>query len=256
VPGMDAAGTVEAVGAGVEGFAVGDRVFGSVGKPYLGAGTLAEFVTVSAGTVTHTPSSIDDTVAAAIPTAGVTALVMADALGARFEGWTVVVVGATGGVGGSFVQLAVHRGARVVAVCRGENADYARALGATEVIDYTATDVVDAVRSGYPDCVDAVADLHGDAVQVADLATLVAPGGHVVSAVGVADVEALAGEEIKGLNAVGRVTNAHLETILGLLANGDVVAPEIKTYPLADAAEALVAVGSGHVRGKLVVTVP
>jgi len=254
VPGMDVAGTVDALGAGVEGWTVGDRVFGSVGKPHLGAGTLAEFVTASEGTVTHTPSSLDDTVAAAVPTAGVTALVMADALGGRFEGWTVIVVGATGGVGGYFVQLAANRGARVVAVCRGENADYARGLGATDVIDYTATDVVDAVRSGYPDSVDAVADLHGDAVQVADLATLVAPGGHVVSAVGVADVEALAAEEVKGLNAVGRVTTAQLETIVGLIASGEVVAPEIRPYPLTHAAGALAAVATGHVRGKLVVT--
>ena len=162
IPGMDAAGTVDAIGDGVAGFALGDRVLGSVGKPFLGAGTVAEFVNVSAGAVTHTPLSMDDDAAAALPTAAVTALVIADAL-ALSEGQTVVAVGATGGVGGYFVQLAVQRGVSVVAVCRGENADYARSLGAVDVIDYTAGDVVDAVRSGYPDGIDAVADMHGDA---------------------------------------------------------------------------------------------
>src|ERR1700752_4403148 len=62
VPGMDASGTVDSVGDGVEGYAVGDDVFGSVGKKYLGEGTLAEFTTVSAGTVTHKLSSFDTTV--------------------------------------------------------------------------------------------------------------------------------------------------------------------------------------------------
>jgi NADPH2:quinone reductase len=87
---------------------------------HLGEGTLAEFVTVSAGTVARKPAPLDHTAAAAIPTAGVTALVMADALQLT-EGQTVVAVGATGGVGSYLVQLAARRGARVVAVCRGQS---------------------------------------------------------------------------------------------------------------------------------------
>ncbi len=252
VPGMDAAGTVDALGDGVEGFAVGDRVLGSVGKPFLGAGTVAEFVNVSAGAVTHTPLSMDDEVAAALPTAGVTALVIADALELS-DGQTVVAVGATGGVGGYFVQLAAQRGASVIAVCRGENADYARSLGAVNVIDYTAGDVVDAVRSGYPDGIDAVADMHGDAEQIAKLSALVPKGGHVASAVGAADVEELAGRGIEATNVNGLVTTARLETLLDLIAAGSVVAPEIQPHALADAAEALATVGSSHVRGKMVV---
>ena len=109
VPGMDASGTVEEVGENIEGYAVGDEVFGSVGKSYLGEGTLAEFTTVSGGTVTPKPSSLDHAVAAATPTAGVTALNTADALDLS-EGQTVVVVGATGGVGSYLVQLAARPG--------------------------------------------------------------------------------------------------------------------------------------------------
>ena len=122
VPGMDAAGSIDAVGAGVSAWSAGDDVFGAVGKMYLGGGTLAEFVTMSAGTIAGRPSAIERAVAAAIPTAGVTALIIADAL-ALVEGHTVVAVGATGGVGTYFVQLAAKRGARVVAVCSGENAE-------------------------------------------------------------------------------------------------------------------------------------
>lgn len=105
VPGQDASGTVDALGEGVEGYAVGDQVFGSLGKMYLGEETLAEFTTVSAGAVTHKSSSLDHTVAAATPTAGATALVIVDALGPS-EGKTLVVVSATGRVGSYLTRLA------------------------------------------------------------------------------------------------------------------------------------------------------
>ena len=252
VPGMDASGTVDSVGDGVEGYAVGDDVFGSVGKKYLGEGTLAEFTTVSAGTVTHKLSSFDHTVAAAIPTAGVTALNMADAL-TLSEGQTVVVVGATGGVGSYFVQLAARRGARVIAICRGENADYARSLGAADAIDYEAGDVVDAFVSRSPDGIDAVADMHGDAEQLSRLAAHISSGGRVASVVGAADVEALGTRGVEGMNVQGRVTTESLEILFGMLEAGELVPPAIRTYPLADAGEALAAVGATHVRGKLVV---
>jgi NADPH2:quinone reductase len=254
VPGMDGSGTVDAVGEGVEGHTVGDEVFGSVGKGYLGEGTLAEFTTVSAGTVTHKPSSFDHTVAAAIPTAGATALNMADTL-VLSNGQTVVVIGATGGVGSYFVQLAARRGARVVAVCRGENAGYARGLGAADVIDYSAGDVADAVRSRYADGIDAVADMHGDAEQLAKLGEQVPSGGRVASVVGAVDIETLGARGVEGTNVQGRVTTESLEVLSGMIEAGEIVVPEIHTHPLAEAGEALGAVGTGHVRGKIVVTV-
>ena len=208
----------------------------------------------ASGTVTHKLSSVDHTVAAAIPTAGVTALNTADAL-ALSEGQTVVVVGATGGVGSYFVQLAARRGARVVASCRGENADYARRLGAADVVDYSAGDVVDAVRTHYPDGIDAVADMHGDAEQLAQLTEQVPSGGRVASVVGALDIEALGARGVAATNIQGRVTTESLEILFGMLEAGEIVAPEIRTYPLADAGEAFAAVATGHVRGKIVVVV-
>ena len=181
--------------------------------------------------MTHKPSSFDHTVAAAIPTGGVTALNMADALELA-EGQTVVAVGATGGVGSYFIQLAARRGARVVAVCSGENADYARGLGATDVIDYSSGDVADALRSRHPDGIDAVADMHGDAEQLAGLTEQVRSGGHVASVVGAADVEALGARGVEGTNIQGRVTAASLDILSRMLEAGELVAPEIRTYPL------------------------
>jgi NADPH:quinone reductase len=254
VPGMDCSGTVDAVRSGVGAWSVGDEVFGSVGKGQLGEGTLAELVNMSVGTIARKPSTIEHATAAAIPTAGVTALNLADAL-ALGEGKTVVAVGATGGVGSYLVQLAARRGARVVAVCRGENADYARRLGAADVVDYTGGDVAEAVRSAFPEGIDAVADMHGDKEGVARLAEQVRSGGHVASIVGAVDPEALKERGIEATNVSGRVTTGSLEAISGMVESGEIAAPEIRSFSLAEAGDALAAVATHHVRGKIVVTV-
>jgi NADPH:quinone reductase-like Zn-dependent oxidoreductase len=252
VPGMDASGTIEAVGEGVSDWKVGDEVFGSVGKMYLGEGTLAEVATMSAATVARKPQSIDHSAAAALPVAGVTALTMVDVLRAA-DGDVVVAIGATGGVGGYLVQLAARRGARLVAVCSGGNADYARRFGAVDVVDYAVEDVVEAVRSRYPDGIQGIADMHGDKEVVARLAEQVRAGGHIASAVGAADVDALAQREIGATNVNGRVNTASLESLATMIEHGDIQNPELHSFSLTEASEALTAVGSHHVRGKIVV---
>jgi NADPH:quinone reductase-like Zn-dependent oxidoreductase len=254
IPGLDASGTIDALGPDVAAFTPGEDVFGSVGKMYVGEGTLADFATMSATAVARKPTSLDHLTAASIPTAGVTALIMTDAL-TLANGDTVVAIGATGGVGSFFVQLAARRGTRVIAVCRRENADYARSLGATDIIDYTSEDVFNAVRSRYPDGVKALADMHGDKDELARLAEHVMSGGRVASAVGAADGEALKARGIEATNVVGMVTTERLETLATMLQAGDILAPEIHTYALSDSAEALTAIATGHVRGKIVVTV-
>jgi len=252
VPGMDASGTVEATGPGTTTWSVGDEVFGSVGKPYLGEGTLAELVTMSQGTIARKPASIDHLAAASIPVAGVTALTMVDA-GSVAGGDVVVVVGATGGVGSFLVQLAARREGRVVAVCRGQNAEYARSIGAADVIDYTEGDVADTVRSRYPEGIDVIADLHGDRDVVASLADLLRTKGRVISAVGSADVDALRGRGVEASNVSGRVSTDALDTLARLIEQKELAIPEVHSFPLADAAGAVALVASGHTRGKVVV---
>ncbi len=188
-----------------------------------------------------------------VPVHLVTASTVADALQLA-EGHTVVAIGATGGVGSYFVQLAARRGARVVAVCSGENAGYARRLGAADVIDYAADDVVEAVRSRYSGGIDAIADMHGDRETIAGLAELVRSGGHVASAVGAADAEVLGGRGIEATNVMGKVQSALLQALAAMLERGEITSPDIRSFSLADAGQALAAVGSGHVRGKFIVT--
>jgi NADPH2:quinone reductase len=251
IPGADASGTVDALGAGVIELAIGDEVFGSVGKRHLGEGTVAELATMATGTIARKPASIDHAAAAAIPVAGATALTMVETASVS-DGDVVVAIGASGGVGSYLVQLAAKRGARVLAVSSAANADYARKLGAAEVIDYAAADVVEAVRSLAPDGIDVIAEMHGGDDN-ARLAELVRSGGRVVSAVGGADEETLKARGIEAANIMGMVATEPLGSLAGMLERGEIVSPEIRTIPLAEAAEAFAQVASGHTRGKIVV---
>lgn len=254
ISGMDGSGIVDAVGEGVEGWSEGDQVFGAVGTGVFGAGTLAEYAAMASGTVARRPPSLDHAAAAAIPIAGITALTMADELDLRPD-VTVLIIGATGGVGSYLVQVAARRGARVLAVCSGRNVDYARSMGAGDVIDYERADVVDAVRSRHPDGIDAIADLVGDREDLARLADQLRPGGRVASAVGAVDVEALAGRGFTGINVQTMVTTESLTEMAGLLDAGDIKNPEIRKFALEDTADALAAIATRHTRGKLVIDI-
>lgn len=253
VPGSDGAGVVRAAGAGVD-WEVGDRVFGVPGKPYFGAGTFAELATLSAAFVARTPPELDHVQAAAIPVAGGTALSLARAVAAS-DGQVVLAIGATGGVGSYLVQLAARDGARVVAVCSGANADYARALGAADVIDYTEGPVEEAVRSRYPDGIDAIADMVGDRDSMARLAGLVRRGGRIASCVGAGEVEGLAEAGVTGSNVGAAADTESLTTLATALSRGELRHPEIRTIPLEEVADALGQAGARHTRGKVVLEV-
>jgi NADPH2:quinone reductase len=135
--GLDLAGVVAEVESKVSRYQVGDEVFGFLGKAVLHEGTWADYVASPEDMfVAPKPTSLDFLEAAALPVAGVAALMSVDALDPS-EGDRVLVVGATGGVGSYAVQLAVKRGAKVIATPRQEDEDYLGDLGAAEAIDYT-----------------------------------------------------------------------------------------------------------------------
>jgi NADPH:quinone reductase-like Zn-dependent oxidoreductase len=208
---------------------------------------------MAVGTVASKPRALSHDDAAAIPVAGVTALRMADAASLA-PGQVAVVIGASGGVGSYLVQLAVDRGARVVGVASGPNLDYIRSLGASQVIDYTAGPIADAVAALFPDGIDFVGDTQRDKDLLASVAALVRSGGHVTSATGTTDIEGLSARGIGGTNVSGNVETTALETLASLVAEGRIRSPETRTMPLDDATAALEQVGTGHTRGKLLVT--
>jgi NADPH:quinone reductase-like Zn-dependent oxidoreductase len=252
VPGLDLGGVVDSVGAGVDGLQVGDPVFGVHGKMLVGEGALAEYTAASTATLGRRPAGIDAVFGAALSLAGASALQMVDAADLQ-AGDVVLVIGAAGGIGSFAVQLVTAAGARAIAVTRSVNHDYVRGLGAEEVIDYQTRDVYETVRAAHPNGIAAIFDLVGNKEANSHLADLLREGGHLISMVGAADAEALAVRGITGVNVVTQATTDKLDRLAGLVESGKLKRPEIRTFPLEEASNALAEIESRHVRGKLVV---
>ena len=240
--GRDFAGVVEQAGSAVDGYGVGDEVFGFVpmANPALHDGSWAELITVPAGGhVAARPQTIDLATAGAAPLAGITALAAADALDPS-AGETVLVVGATGGVGTFFVQLAAAAGANVIAPALSEDNDYLRSLGVTELVD-RSEDLASSVRDAHPDGVDAILDL----ASFTPDASLLAEGGRLASPLGAA------GEGPGRFNLMAQPTPANLRRLAELIDDGTLRVPIEESFSLSEAAEAMATLQSRHVQGKL-----
>src|SRR5215204_2594423 len=160
VLGRDYAGVVEQACSDVRRYTEGEEVYGFVpaANPTVHDGTWAELIVVPEDNfVAGKPAGVEFAEAGAAPLAGITALSALDALGVS-EGDTVLVVGANGGVGSFFVQLATNAGATAIAPGLPEDEDYLRDLGVSEVLDRDA-DVASLVHERYPDCIEALLDL-------------------------------------------------------------------------------------------------
>lgn len=250
VPGFDYAGTVEAVGPGVDAGRIGEEVFGAVGAPFVGEGSWAEYVVANAGLAFPRPAGLGPNEAAAIPVAGGEAIALLDAIDAK-AGDALLIIGASGGVGSFLVQMAARSGITVLAATRGQNADYLRGLGAAEVFD-SGDDLAEQVRARYPDGVTAIIDTFHDAQGLRTVAPLVRSGGWIVSpkAQGAQDVLA----DLPVTFALVSAALTRVGELAEMAARGDVTVP-VEVVPLEDAGRALEAIGSASVRGKLVIGV-
>ncbi len=164
VLGVDGAGVVETVGNGTTRFRPGDRVFGQLFIPPIGAsGTYAEYVAVTAeAPLARVPDGVDLAMAAAAPTAGLTGLSLVELL-EPLDDQVVLIVGAGGGVGTFATQFAVNAGARVIANIDAQAEGRMRAYGVTETVLRSEVPVKKAVRQSHPDGIDALIDLVSDA---------------------------------------------------------------------------------------------
>ncbi|WP_033337512.1 NADP-dependent oxidoreductase [Catenuloplanes japonicus] len=241
VLGKDFAGVVDAVGAGVGGYAVGDRVFGVVTKAFLGDGSLAEFVTVPVAIgLAKLPDEVSFTDGGALGLAGSAARDAVAAAGLT-AGERVLVSGATGGVGNLVVRLAVQAGATVIATARpGEEQELVTSLGAAETADHTAG------LAGQVKDVDVVFHLAGDAAEL--LGVLRAGGRFVSTLVGAPDQ--VPTEEHTVLPVRAQPTAATLDA----LAADDARPVVEKVYPLEGALDAIAHFTAGT-KGKIVVSV-
>jgi NADPH:quinone reductase-like Zn-dependent oxidoreductase len=248
--GFDAAGVVERVGADVTGLAEGDEVYGYLLKPEIGGGTYAEYVSAPAAIVARKPETIGFAEAAALPTPGLTALDLIDAVNPTDRD-TVLIVGATGGVGSYAVQLAARRGARVIATARRANEAFIRGLGAAETIDHTTEDIVGAVLVGHPDGIEAMIDVVSAPDVLSRIARLLKKGGRLASSVYAADAEGLAERGIRAANIGMQPDARRLEELSWMIDAGEISVRLEHTLPVEKAREALQQSRTRHVRGKV-----
>lgn len=250
VLGKDFAGTVEAVGEGVSGFSKGDAVFGVLMREYVGDGTLAEYVVIpEAIGLTRLPEELDPATAGALGLAGTAAHATVGAT-SPVAGETLLIGGATGGVGAKAIQLAARRGSSVVATARpGEEADFVTGLGAKQTVDYTA-DVASQVRAIAADGVDAAIHLAGDGLE---LAGLVRPGGRFASTLGVGP-DQLSDKDLEATAVVAMPTRDVLDTLAEKVVAGELQVAIGRTYELEQVPQAIKEFAQGSL-GKFAVTI-
>ncbi len=256
IPGRDVAGTVVALGEGVDTVTVGDEVFG------IGGGTFAEYAVARAAKLVARPSSLAPEAAAALSISGLTAL-QAVRDHARVEpGDRVLVIGASGGVGSYLLQVLRAKGAHVTAVCRGERADVVRRLGADEVIDRTREDWWRRDERW-----DVILDGGGNAPlrtlrsRLAEHGRLVIVGGEgggrliggIDRQVRAALWSPFVGQSMRFF--VAKEDGADIAVLREMVLAGQVTPLVERTWPLAEAAAAVDHLASGSVVGKAVVTI-
>jgi NADPH:quinone reductase-like Zn-dependent oxidoreductase len=251
VLGRDYAGVVEQAGSAVSGYAPGDEVFGFVthADPTVQAGTWTELIALTEATsIAPKPAGVATADAGAAPLAAITALALVDAVGVS-SGDTVLIVGATGGVGSFVVQLAAHAGATVVAPALPEDEEYLRGLGATDLVARDG-DVAGVVRERHPDGVDALIELVSYTPDGFDAyAAALKSGGRGASPLGAAG-------DGEGRSAVmAQPTPENLKRVGELLEAGTMRVPIQGRYSLDQAGEALQALATTHTQGKLIIEI-
>ena len=253
--GTDVAGTVEAVGAKVTQFQPGDEVFG------WGRGTFAEYVATKGDRLVPKPNGITFGQAAGITLAGCVALQALRDVAKVKAGDKVLVVGASGGIGSFMVQIAKALGAEVTGVASTSNLERVRSIGAGHVIDYTKEDFTEGDERY--DLIFDIADKH----TLAERRRVLTRKGTLIPN---------SGEGGPWLGSMGRIIKARLLSpfvsqrlkpflslakrkdmvlLSEMIEDGDLTPVVGATYPIADAGAAIAHAGSGHARGKVVVTV-
>ena len=256
VPGRDLAGVVVAVGNHVTDVQPGDEVFG-----WSTTGTLAEYACVPADQLVRKPGRLTMEQATTVPTSGITALQALRDIAHVQPGHTVLVTGASGGVGTFAVQIAKALGAEVTGVCSTRNMELVRSVGADHVIDYKRTDFT---RTGLR--YDVIFD-NVEAQSLSEVRRALTPTGTLIPN---------SGRGGRWVGPLGRVVKARVRSLFTrqtlrpftsvgkrqdllelaeLLETGRLTPVIDRTYRLSAAADALRYVGAGHTRGKVVITV-
>ncbi|MGI5230483.1 NADP-dependent oxidoreductase [Actinoallomurus sp. CA-142502] len=248
IPGLDVAGTVDALGEGVRGLEVGDRVVGFL--PFVDDGASAEYVLAPAEILAPAPTSIPLADAAALPLVGLTAWQALFDHAELKAGQRILISGAGGAVGGYAVQLAKAAGAHVIATGSPRSGDRLKVAGADEVIDHTATEVTTAVTEP----VDVLLNLAPiTPAEFAALATLVRDGGVVVSAT--VWMPAPADEErgVRAIDLFVRSDAGQLSELVARVDRGELTVDVAERVSLTDLASIHARAAAGTLSGKVIV---
>jgi len=261
VPGNDFVGTVSEVGDGVTAFQVDDEIFGmavprvlramaGATRPSLSTGSLAEYAVFEADTpfLAHRPAGLDIDQAAALPTVGLTARALMATAKVQ-PGETVLVVGATGGVGTALIPLLAAAKARVIATATAADVGVLRTLGADETIGYAESD--------YPSGIDVAFNLTLPSDHLAGVATAVRPGGRLLTITYPVPRQEWIGRDDVGLHFVLDMdgTFGGIREVGELAIRGELRATIGRRYALDEGAQACTDFVRLHTTGKLVVTV-
>ncbi|MBB2987311.1 NADP-dependent oxidoreductase [Terracoccus luteus] len=244
IPGWDVSGVVEQVGLDTPEFEVGDEVMAYARKDWVKGGSYAELVAAPVRTVAKKPAALDWHQAAGLPLAGLTAYQLLTRLGTK-SGDTVLVHAAAGGVGILAVQIAKALGARVIGTASERNHDVLRDLG-VEPVTY-GEGLADRVRELAPDGVDVVTDFVGG---VLDVTTAVLAEGGRHGSVVEGEVQ-----QSGGLYMWVRPDADDLAALGALVDEGKLTVPVASVFPLERTADAFTESATGHVRGKVVISV-
>lgn len=249
IPGWDMAGVIEERGFGARRFNVGDKIYAYARRPMVHWGTFAEYIVIPENYLSLRPQNISAEEAGGIPLVGLTAYQSLYKAGNLQEDQTVLILGASGGVGSLAIQLAKAKGARATGVASEKNHDYMKELGADETIDYRDTDIGEEVKEIHPDGVDLIFDCVSGETLEQSLPALKA-GGKLVSIL----------NRGEGLNSDIDFTyvfvepdSRQLEHLCELTESGKINVHISKTYPLKETAEALNQIETLHTRGKIVI---
>ena len=254
-PGRGLAGTVEAIGADVTGFAPGDEVYGSDDAAF------AEYAVVDAGRLARKPADITFETAASVPISGGTALQAVQKAGVT-PGQSVLITGASGGVGTFAVQIAKAFGADVTGVCSTAKVELVRSIGADHVVDYQRDDFTLAGRR-----YDVILDT-GGARRLSDVRRALTPDGTLVI-IGGENGGKVLGDFARSLRSMlvspfvsqtlamlaSTENAASLDELRDLIESGQVTPAIDRAFPLAETGAAIRYVSDGHARGKVAITV-
>lgn len=246
--GGDLAGVIAEIGPGVEGFEVGQEVYGGANAA-SGRGSFAEFAPAKATSIAPKPANIDFVTAAALPLTAESAYqALVDTLHLS-AGQKILIHGGAGGIGTMAIQLAKHIGAYVATTVSEKDKDYAVQLGADEVIDYKAEKFEEKLQN-----FDAVFDTVGKDTYDRSFSVL-KKGGQIVSMVAAPNEELAAAHEVTAIHQFTDATTERLERITELVEQGVLNVIVDQTYPLEQAGEALAHLHNGGHRGKVVIRI-